>query len=68
MPSPSENPWPAVSFAGDLGYWYDRAPNGVEPKNTHLRNQAEYADEKHHEKPQRARGDHRGYFECDHAA
>ena len=36
-------------------------------ENTHLSNHAEYADEKHHDNPQRARGDHRANIESDHA-
>jgi hypothetical protein len=34
---------------------------------THLPDYAEYADEKYHEEPQSARGDHWGNIEDDHA-
>jgi hypothetical protein len=39
----------------------------MEGLRTYLRNQAEYADEKHHEKPQPTRWDHRVNLEYDHA-
>lgn len=39
----------------------------MEESRTYLRNQAEYADEKHYKKPQSARWDHRVELEYDHA-
>jgi hypothetical protein len=54
MPSPFENPWQEVSFA--IQDMVRQGLKGVE--RTHLPNYAEYAVEKHHEKPQSARGDH----------
>jgi hypothetical protein len=60
--SPFGNPWPDVSFAIQ-----DTKIRSESPLRTYLRNQAEYADEKHYEKPQPARWDHGVNFEHDHA-
>jgi hypothetical protein len=55
----------ARSVFRDLGY-QDQVIQPKKGLRTYLRNQAEYADEKH-EKPQPARWDHRVNLEYDHA-
>jgi hypothetical protein len=62
--SPFGNPWPEVSF----GY-QDQVGQSMNSQGlrTYLRNQAEYADEKHYDKPQPLRWDHRVNLEYDHA-
>lgn len=56
----------ARSVFHDSGY-QDQVRQSMKVLRMYLRNQAEYADEKHHEKPRPARWDHRVNVEYDHA-
>jgi len=56
----------ARSVFRDLKY-QDQVGQSMKELRTYLRNQAEYANEKHYKKPQSARWDHRVRLEYDHA-
>jgi hypothetical protein len=56
----------AKSVFRGLGH-QDQVRQPMKELRKHLRNQAEYADEKHQKKPQPARWDHRVNLKYDHA-